>query len=218
MYERKADLLGMGNRFRNMTGYKSLIIAHGVLATIAFLFVIPAAIFMARFYHRNPRTALRCHIWLQVSAVLLSTAAIVCSFQAVGLERSLSNPHHGIGVALYTLVMVQALGGSVIHRLEKGKERFKIPLKLMVRAQSTTESHSLTPIDPSMARPNNRIARSCADPFGTHTVWFPTCSLHTLRRMDLHLGNPLLRPFVEEPARNGLRRSQHLHHRPLLQY
>jgi len=119
-------LNGMGNRFRSMAGYKALITAHGVLAAIAFLFVIPAAIFMASFYHRNPRTALRVHIWLQVLAVLLSTAAIICSFQAVGLERSLTNPHHGIGVALYTLVMVQALGGSVIHRLEKGKERFKI--------------------------------------------------------------------------------------------
>ncbi|KAI4605569.1 hypothetical protein J4E83_010562 [Alternaria metachromatica] len=126
------QLNGMGNRFRSMASYKALIIAHGVLAVIAFLFVIPAAIFMARFYHRNPRTALRVHIWLQVAAVLLSTAAIVCSFQAVGLERSLTNPHHGIGVALYTLVMVQFLGGALIHKLEKGKERFKIPLKLMV--------------------------------------------------------------------------------------
>ncbi|CAA9965251.1 membrane protein [Pyrenophora teres f. maculata] len=123
---------GMGNRFRSMVSYKALITAHGVLAGITFLFIIPAAIFMARFYHRNPHTALKFHIWLQVLAVLLSTAAIVCCFLAVGLERSLTNPHHGIGVALYTLVMVQALGGSVIHRLEKGKERFKIPLKLMI--------------------------------------------------------------------------------------
>ncbi|KAH9868330.1 hypothetical protein J1614_007402 [Plenodomus biglobosus] len=123
---------GMGNRFRNMVGYKAMITAHGILAAITFLFVIPGAILMARFYHRNPRTALRFHIWLQILAVLLSTAAIVLGFQAVGRERSLSNPHHGIGVALYTLVMAQAFGGSIIHKLEKGKERFKIPLKLMI--------------------------------------------------------------------------------------
>ncbi|KAJ4373903.1 hypothetical protein N0V83_002642 [Neocucurbitaria cava] len=123
---------GMGNRFRNMVGYKGIVTAHGILAAITFLLVVPAAIFMARFYHRNPRTALRFHIWLQILTVLLSTAVFILGFQAVGRERSLSNPHHGIGVALYTLVMVQALGGSVIHRLEKGKERFKIPLKLMV--------------------------------------------------------------------------------------
>ncbi|KAF2823387.1 hypothetical protein CC86DRAFT_328646 [Ophiobolus disseminans] len=123
---------GMGNRFRNMPNYKTYVTAHAILASMTFLVVIPAAIFMARFYHRNPRTALRFHIWLQVLALLLSTAAFVFGFQAVGLERSLSNPHHGIGVALYTLVLIQAIGGSVIHRWEKNKERFKIPLKLML--------------------------------------------------------------------------------------
>ncbi|OSS46212.1 hypothetical protein B5807_08104 [Epicoccum nigrum] len=123
---------GMGNRFRNMAGYKPLITAHGILAAITFLFVVPGAIFMARFYHRNPRLALRVHIWLQILTLLLATALIVLGFQAVGLERSLTNPHHGIGVALYTLVVVQVLGGSIIHRLEKGKERFKVPLKLIL--------------------------------------------------------------------------------------
>jgi hypothetical protein len=127
---------GMGNRFRNMLNYKTYVTAHAILAGITFLFVVPAAIFMARFYHRNPRTALRFHIWLQILAVLLSTAAFILGFQAVGLERSLTNPHHGIGVALYTLVLIQAIGGSVIHRWEKNKERFKIPLKLMVWQQT----------------------------------------------------------------------------------
>jgi uncharacterized membrane protein len=126
------DSVGMGNRFRTMAGYKPYVTAHAILASITFLFVIPAAILMARFYHRNPRTALRVHILLQVLALLLSTAAFVLGFQAVGRERSLTNPHHGIGVALYTLVLVQAIGGSVIHRWEKNKERFKLPLKLMV--------------------------------------------------------------------------------------
>lgn len=134
-----ADFLGMGNRFRNMAGYKPLITAHGILAAITFLFVVPGAIFMARFYHRNPRLALRVHIWLQVMTLLLATALIVLGFQAVGPERSLTNPHHGIGVALYTLVVVQVLGGSIIHRLEKGKERFKVPLKLIVRLCDTPQ-------------------------------------------------------------------------------
>jgi hypothetical protein len=122
----------MGNRFRNMLYYKPYITAHAILAVLTFMVVIPAAIFMARFYHRNPRTALRIHIWLQILAVLLSTAAFILGFQAVGIKRSLTNPHHGIGVALYTLILVQAIGGSMIHRWEKNKERFKIPLKLMV--------------------------------------------------------------------------------------
>ncbi|KAF1966939.1 hypothetical protein BU23DRAFT_543519 [Bimuria novae-zelandiae CBS 107.79] len=123
---------GMGNRFRNMNGYRGLVQAHGILAAITFLFVVPAAIFLARFYHRNPRMALRLHIWLQIATVFLSTALFILGFQAVGLSRSLTNPHHGIGVALYTLVLTQALGGCMIHRREKGKERYKIPLTLML--------------------------------------------------------------------------------------
>jgi hypothetical protein len=130
----------MGNRFRNMLNYKTYVTAHAVLAGLTFLLVVPAAILMARFYHRNPRTALKFHIGLQVLTVLLSTAAFILGFQAVGPERSLTNPHHGIGVALYTLVLIQAIGGSVIHRWEKNKERFKIPLKLMVRPPRQTEN------------------------------------------------------------------------------
>ncbi len=135
-----ANLLGMGNRFRNMIGYKAIITAHGVLGAITFLLIVPLAIFMARFYHRSPRTALRIHIWLQILTVLLSTAAFILGFQAVGRERSLTNPHHGIGVALYTMIMVQALSGSMIHKWEKGKERFRIPLKLMVRRMKSVKT------------------------------------------------------------------------------
>jgi hypothetical protein len=197
---RNTDLSGMGNRFSSMVGYKALITAHGVLAAITFLFVVPGAIFMARFYHRNPRTALRFHIWLQILAVLLSTAAIVLAFQAVGRERSLTNPHHGIGVALYTLVMVQALGGSVIHRLEKGKERFKIPLKLYVCVQCRPVPHRLTYLDPSMARASDCTARYCPSSSRIDSVRLAVGSVHTVRYMGLHPIGPLLRPLVQEPA------------------
>ncbi|KAF2141652.1 uncharacterized protein K452DRAFT_31489 [Aplosporella prunicola CBS 121167] len=123
---------GMGNRFREMPGYKSIITGHGVVAAITFLAIVPAAIFMARFYHRNPRAALIWHIRLQVLTVLLTTAVFLLGYFAVGPGRSWTNPHHGIGLAVYVLVLVQALGGGLIHRLEKGKERFKIPLKLFI--------------------------------------------------------------------------------------
>lgn len=122
----------MGNRFRD-PAYRSMIKGHGILAALTFLLIIPGAILTARFYHRNPRMALRLHIWLQIMTVFLSTALFVLGFQAVGTARALTNPHHGIGVALYTLIMTQAFAGCIIHRREKGKERFKVPLKLMVR-------------------------------------------------------------------------------------
>lgn len=126
----------MGNRFRDFAGYHSLITGHGVLAAITFLGVVPAAILFARFYHRNPRLALRMHIWLQILTVAFTIVIFTLGFFAVGPERSLTNPHHGIGTAIFVLVLVQAIGGGIIHRTEKGKERFKIPLKLMVRHAS----------------------------------------------------------------------------------
>lgn len=127
----------MGNRFKDLPGYKSIVVGHGVVAAITFLGIVPAAIFMARFYHRNPRLALRMHIWLQILTLLLTTVVFILGWFAVGPGRSLTNPHHGIGLAVFVLVLVQAIGGGIIHHREKGRERFKIPLKLMVRTPTS---------------------------------------------------------------------------------
>ncbi|KAK2765396.1 hypothetical protein FQN54_008242 [Arachnomyces sp. PD_36] len=123
---------GMGNRFRDMPGYHSLIRAHGVIATITFLGLVPAAILLARFYSRRPYWALRLHIWLQVLTLFLSTVVFVLGWFAVGPARSLTNPHHGIGLAIYVMVIFQTLWGYFVHKREKGKRRLHIPLKLMI--------------------------------------------------------------------------------------
>jgi len=122
----------MGNRFQGLAQYHTLILGHGVIAAITFLGVLPAAILIASFYHRNPRLALRVHIYLQILTVILTTIIFVLGYFAVGPDRSLTNPHHGIGLAIYVLVLLQAIGGSIIHRIEKGKTRYYIPIKLMV--------------------------------------------------------------------------------------
>ena len=125
--------IGMANRFKELSQYHSLIRAHGIIAALTFLGIVPAAIFIARFYHRNPRLALRLHIWLQILTVGLSTIAFVVGWIAVGPERSLSNPHHGIGLTIYVFILVQAIGGWWVRHREKGKTRYKLPVKLMVR-------------------------------------------------------------------------------------
>lgn len=118
----------MGNRFRDLPQYHTLIKGHGILAGITFLGVVPAAILIARF-HRSP-WALRYHIYLQVLTVALSTVLFVLGFMAVGPERSLTNPHHGIGVAIYVIIMVQAIGGGLIHkRGERGRTKIKPSIK-----------------------------------------------------------------------------------------
>ncbi|KIV83093.1 hypothetical protein PV11_05148 [Exophiala sideris] len=123
---------GMGNRFFTMSGYHSLVEAHGIIAAITFLGIVPLAIFLMRFYGRQPRLALRMHIWLQILTLLLSTVVIILGFMAVGQKRSLTNPHHGIGVAIYVLVWVQVIGGCMVHRKEKRQRRFHIPVSAML--------------------------------------------------------------------------------------
>ena len=123
---------GMGNRFAGDAHYKSLIIAHGILAALTFLAVVPAAILVAAFYYRNPRLALRLHIGLQISTAILTIIVAALGVSAVGSSRALSNPHHGIGIAILVLIIVQAIGGTIIHRIEKGRIRYYIPPKLMV--------------------------------------------------------------------------------------
>ena len=123
---------GMGNRFLLMEGYHSLIRAHGIIAAITFLGIVPAAIFLMRFYGRAPRSALRFHIWLQILTVLLSSVVIALGFFAVGPSRSLTNPHHGIGVAIYVLIWWQTITGCCFHRWEKNRKRLHMPIGAML--------------------------------------------------------------------------------------
>ncbi|KAL1971753.1 hypothetical protein VTN31DRAFT_1841 [Thermomyces dupontii] len=124
---------GMGNRFRYMPGYRSLIIAHGVIAAIVFLGLVPVAVLIARYYSRRNRyMAIKYHAWLQVLTLFLSTVVFVTGWFAVGPRRSLTNPHHGIGLAIYVLVIFQVLWGWLSRKSEKGKVMRRVPLKLVV--------------------------------------------------------------------------------------
>ncbi|KAL8818325.1 MAG: hypothetical protein Q9191_007966, partial [Dirinaria sp. TL-2023a] len=125
-------LSGMGNRFREMPQYRSLIRAHGIIAAIVFLLLVPTAILVRRFHKRNYRLALRIHVWLQILTVLLLTTAIILSFISVGPRRNLTNPHHGIGLAIYVLVLVQFFGGWWIHRKERSRRMLYLSMKVML--------------------------------------------------------------------------------------
>ncbi|SMQ50058.1 unnamed protein product [Zymoseptoria tritici ST99CH_3D1] len=123
---------GMGNRFRDLPQYHVLITGHAVVAAITFLGVVPAAIFIARYWHTHGRWAYKFHVYLQILTVFLATVVLVLGWFAVGPERSLSNPHHGIGVAIYVLVLVQFIFGWWMSRRERKrtKPHPTIPLKV----------------------------------------------------------------------------------------
>ena len=123
---------GMGNRFRDLPQYHNLIVGHGVMAAITFMGVVPAAIFIARYYHSGGRLAYKLHVYLQILTVFLATVVLVLGWFAVGPERSLTNPHHGIGVAIYVCVLVQFLYGWWMSRRERKRTSHHptIPLKV----------------------------------------------------------------------------------------
>ena len=123
--------LGMGNRFRQLPGYHNLIRAHGTIAAITFLFIVPTSIFLSRFYTR-PRTGIRFHVWLNILTVLLTTVIFILGNLAVGPSRRLSNPHHGTGTAIFVLVLVAFIQGWWIHRRDWRKKQSYEPLQVTV--------------------------------------------------------------------------------------
>jgi hypothetical protein len=113
---------GMGNRFRDLPQYHSLIRGHAIVGAIVFIGIVPAAILIAKFGQRNPTLSLKLHVYLQILTVLLTTVVLILGWFAVGPERALTNPHHGIGVAIYVLVLVQFLWGWLMFKIERRKK------------------------------------------------------------------------------------------------
>lgn len=111
----------MGNRFSTLTQYQGLVLAHGLLGVIIFLFLIPFSVMTARFYSRRPGWAIKYHAQLNVFSVLLLVPVFILGYFAVGPERSLTNPHHGIGVAIFTLFLLQVFGGWIVRRITKAR-------------------------------------------------------------------------------------------------
>ena len=127
---------GMGNRFRTMKEYHSIITAHAVVAIIAFLFLLPLSIFVNQFFKGSRRVARRVQAWIHLFVFFLATVVFALGWFAVGSRRSLTNPHHGIGLAIYVLVIVHSLGGIGIRRNErKHGTIFSLP-KMVCRVMS----------------------------------------------------------------------------------
>ncbi|KAI5295942.1 hypothetical protein KEM52_006355 [Ascosphaera acerosa] len=116
---------GMGNRFRGDHYYKHLIVAHGIFAAITFLILMPAGIFTARFFHRDPYWSRRIHVGLQLLCLFTLTTVFVLGWYAVGNKRKLTNPHHGIGLAIYVMFWAQFLWGWFLHFRKKHHTELK---------------------------------------------------------------------------------------------
>lgn len=193
---------GMGNRFAGIPQYHHIVTGHGVMAAITFLFIVPAAIMVARFYHRNPVLALRTHVWLQIITVFFATVVLILGWFAVGPKRSLTNPHHGIGVAIYTLIMFQALFGAWVRHHEGKRFRDYVPIKLMVRFLRLWDVHLLMGyVAAPMAGQSDCSSCHCSGCAWTHALWLskvPLRPLHPLGLLSLIL---VLCSFVSPSTR-----------------
>lgn len=115
-----------------MPRYHNIIKAHAVIAVIAFLVLLPFSVMFARFYSKVPGRGVRMHIYLNILVLGLSTVVFILGFMAVGPERSLTNPHHGIGVAIYVMLIWQTIVGNWIRKKFKKKGYRRPPIKLML--------------------------------------------------------------------------------------
>lgn len=103
---------------------------------LAFLVFVPFAVYQARFKaYKNPRKAIRSHIFAQVGTILSATVGFVVAYYAVGKNRSWTNPHHIIGLTIYVAIMVQALLGIIVHQRGKYTVTPHIPLRTMVSCE-----------------------------------------------------------------------------------
>ncbi|KKA29722.1 hypothetical protein TD95_003816 [Thielaviopsis punctulata] len=109
---------GMGNRFSTWPQYHRLIVAHAVLAAIVFLVLVPFAVFAPRFM-RSASRALKWHTQMLILGGLLFTASFMLGFFAVGPKRNLTNPHHGIGVAVYVIYVCYVVADQIVNRIKK---------------------------------------------------------------------------------------------------
>jgi hypothetical protein len=182
----------MGNRFSTVVEYHKIVKAHGILAAITFMFIVPAAIFIARFYWRDPRLAMRMHIWLQILTVFLSTVILTLGWFAVGPQRSLSNPHHGIGVAIYVMIMFQVIWGWLVRRMERGRTVWRTSIKLMVCHLDHYYATMLTTVVSPMAGQGNCSARIGTDSPWPYPLWLSQGSIHSLCPLDVRPGCGLL--------------------------
>lgn len=119
--------LGMGNRFSSLTQYHEIVLAHGIMAALVFLLFVPYSIFTVRFRGSRFLFTGRWHARANVFAGLMLLAVFILGYFAVGPERSLTNPHHGLGVAILLLFILQMVGGWLVSGIRKARS-FRITL------------------------------------------------------------------------------------------
>ncbi|KAJ7157345.1 hypothetical protein C8R46DRAFT_424291 [Mycena filopes] len=101
--------------------HDQMIIAHGVLASVATLITAPCAILIGR-YLRSRRWWCKAHLILQsltavfvITAIALSLVAVASGGNGSQLAGPKKDPHHDLGFSILILFLVQFILGVVAH-------------------------------------------------------------------------------------------------------
>ncbi|EKM54903.1 uncharacterized protein PHACADRAFT_259069 [Phanerochaete carnosa HHB-10118-sp] len=98
--------------------YEKHIVAHGILMTIGFLFLLPLGAIIARYLRTFSPFWFRLHWIIQwVLALPIIVAGLACGISAVNLMGgpSLNDTHKKWGVAIFVLYIFQLLVGALVH-------------------------------------------------------------------------------------------------------
>lgn len=107
----------------------NVLIAHAVMACLAWVFFVPLGAMLLRIPRRgDSRLALRLHVFCQLSSYVLY---IVAAGMGIWLAQQISfgqfsawnDPHTGIGLAILVLAFIQPFLGSAHHRIFKKRQQ-----------------------------------------------------------------------------------------------
>jgi hypothetical protein len=101
--------------------YQKMIVAHGILLTVGFLFFLPLGALVARWLRTFTAQWFRAHALIQavIAGVLIIPGFVlgVVSVDQSGAD-SLSTSHKRVGVAVVFLYLAQVVIGIVIHKVK----------------------------------------------------------------------------------------------------
>lgn len=105
----------------SLTSTDRMVIAHGIICILGFLFFLPLGSLVARYFRASTSTWFKAHQTIQ--SLLAGPLVIVGFSLGIAVVASGGGPHFDsshtrLGLALFVLYLIQVLLGNIIHRFK----------------------------------------------------------------------------------------------------
>ncbi|KAF9789870.1 CBD9-like protein [Thelephora terrestris] len=104
-----------------LTKTDRMIIAHGILCVVGFLFLLPLGSLVARYFRTSTNTWFKAHQTIQsllAGPIIVVGWSLGIAVVASGGGSHFYNTHTRLGLALFVLYVIQVLLGNIIHRFK----------------------------------------------------------------------------------------------------